>query len=110
MATMVCVSISLEYAELQAAAQAVAAGVTPLQDILTELSGSLEASSTGFKGQAAGGLGEALTAWFQVATTLGPVLEGYAGALMAVANEHAVNDAARTSDFGHLTERLGGGS
>ena len=46
----------------------------------------------GFKGQAAAGFGEAVNEWFDVAITLGPILEGYSQNLMYVAQEHATND------------------
>ena len=101
-------SISLEYGEISAAAQTVADGVQPLQDVLTELSTAVETAATGFKGQAAAGMGEALTAWFEVASTLGPILEAYSGALMGVANEHIVNDGAQVERHQRLTSRLGG--
>lgn len=101
-------SIGLEYAEMQAAAQTVVEGIAPLQDLLTGLGASLETSSPGFKGQAAAGLAEAVGAWFEVATTLGPVLEGYATAIMAVAQEHAANDRVQTQTYQQLAGRLGG--
>lgn len=102
-------SIGLEYAELQAAARTVVEGVAPLQDLLTGLSTAVESASSGFQGNAATGLGEALGAWFEVAATLGPILEGYATALVGVANEHIVNDATQTQSFQDLSSRLGGG-
>lgn len=101
-------SISLEYGEIQAAATTVADGMAPLQDILTELSTSIEAAATGFRGQAAVGLGEALKAWFEVASTLGPIMEAYSSALMGVANEHIVNDGQQVERHSHLAARLGG--
>lgn len=105
---MSAMSISLEFQELERAAQLVAAGVPPLNDILTELGGAIETAATGFRGQAATGLGEALGAWFEVAGTLGPILEGYAQALMAVANEHVLNEGEQTAAYQNLVERLGG--
>ncbi|WP_110181136.1 WXG100 family type VII secretion target [Nocardioides solisilvae] len=101
-------SIGLEYAELQSAATTVVEGIAPLQDLLTGLGGSLEASSAGFRGQAAGAFAEAVGAWFEVATTLGPILEGYASAIMAVAQEHAANDRVQTQAYQQLAGRLGG--
>lgn len=101
-------TIGLEFLELQRAAQSVAAGVTPLNNTLTELGGAVEAAATGFRGQAATGLGEALGSWFEVAGTLGPVLEGYAQALMTVANEHVVNEGRQTDAYETLAQRLGG--
>lgn len=103
-------SISLEFPELENAAQTVAAGIQPLNEILIELSDRVETAATGFKGQAAAGLGEALGAWFEVAGTLGPILEGYAQALMAVANEHALNEGEQVAAYDNLVQRLGGGS
>lgn len=102
------VSISIEFQEMADAAGAVAAGVEPLNTLLTDLSDAVGAASAGFAGQAAAGLGEALTAWFEVAGTLGPVLEGYAQALMTVANEHVVNEGEQTQNYQHLIDRLGG--
>lgn len=101
-------SISLEFHEMEEAARAVAAGVEPLNTVLTELSGSIETASAGFAGQAAAGLGEALGAWLEAAATLGPVLEGYAQALMTVANEHVVNEGQQAAAYGQMVDRLGG--
>ena len=102
------VTISIEFQEMADAAGAVAAGVEPLNTLLNDLSGAVGTASAGFAGQAASGLGEALTAWFEVAGTLGPVLEGYAQALMTVANEHVVNEGEQTRSYQHLIDRLGG--
>lgn len=101
-------TIGLEFQELQTAAQTVAAGVEPLNTLLTDLGGAIESASSGFRGQAATGLGEALGAWFEVAGTLGPILEGYAQALMIVANEHVANEGDQVERYRDLTERLGG--
>jgi uncharacterized protein YukE len=103
-------SISLEFAELRQAAQTVAAGVQPLSDVLTGLSDTIGTASDGFRGQAAGGLGEALTAWYEVAQTLGPILENYSAALMTVANEHVVNEGHQVDSYQQLSTRLGGGT
>ncbi|WP_248583526.1 WXG100 family type VII secretion target [Nocardioides sp. InS609-2] len=101
-------TISLEYGEISDAAKTVAEGVAPLRDLLTDLSDSIETASAGFKGQAAAGMGEAVMSWFQVAGTLGPILEGYAGALVGVANEHITNDGNQVDRHSHLAARLGG--
>ena len=53
-------SIGLEFGELDTAAQTVADSIGPLNEMLTALSDSIAASATGFKGQAASGLGEAI--------------------------------------------------
>ena len=63
----------------------------------------------GFRGQAAAGFGEAINEWFDVAVTLGPILEGYAQSLMYVAQEHQTNDVAQAQRAGQLADRLGGG-
>lgn len=102
-------SISLEFPEMADAARAVAEGVAPLEALLADLSGTVETAAAGFKGQAATGLGEALGAWFDVAGTLGPILEGYAQALMTVANEHVLNEAEQTEHYQQLIDRLGDG-
>ena len=101
-------SIGLEFGELNAAAQTVAAAIGPLGDMLTTLSDSVAASATGFKGQAASGLGEAIGAWFDVAATLGPALEQYAGALATTSVEHTVNEADQVTAYSDLATRLGG--
>jgi hypothetical protein len=44
-----------------------------------------------------------------VATTLGPILEGYSQNLMYVAQEHATNDVSQADRAGQLADRLGGG-
>lgn len=105
---MTTVSISLEFPEMARAAQQVADGVPPLNDLLTALGGTIETAATGFRGQAATGLGEALGAWFDAAGTLGPILEGYAQALMTVANEHVLNEGEQTEAYQNIVDRLGG--
>ena len=102
-------TVGLVYAEMQAAAQAVAEAVEPLQSTLRDLGADIEtAAGTGFKGQAAAGFGEAIGAWFDVAVSLGPILEGYSQSLMYVAQEHATNDHQQAVAAGRLTDRLGG--
>lgn len=103
-------SISLEFQEMEAAARAVADGVAPLNTLLTDLGGAIETAATGFRGRAATGLGEALGAWFEAAGALGPILEGYAQALMIVANEHVLNESEQTELYARLIQRLGGES
>ena len=102
-------SIGLEFGELNSAAQTVADAIGPVGEMLTSLSDSLAASSTGFKGQAAAGLGEALGAWFDVAATLGPTLEQYATALATTSAEHVVNEGEQISSYTDLAGRSGGG-
>ena len=101
-------TVGLVYSEMQAAAQAVAEAVDPLQTTLRDLGADVETAAAGFKGQAAAGFGEALTAWFEAAITLGPVLEAYSQNLMYVAQEHATNDHQQAVNAGRLTDRLGG--
>ena len=103
-------AVGLVYAEMQAAAQAAADAVEPLQKTLRELGATIETEAgKGFKGQAAAGFGEAVNEWFNVAITLGPILEGYSQSLMYVAQEHATNDVAQADRAGQLGDRLGGG-
>lgn len=102
-------AVGLVYAEMQAAAQAAADAVEPLQETLRELGSTIEAEAgKGFKGQAAAGFGEAVNEWFNVAITLGPILEGYSQSLSYVAQEHATNDVVQAERAGQLADRLGG--
>ena len=101
-------TVGLVYAEMQAAAMAVADAVEPLQSTLRDLGADVETAAAGFKGQAAAGFGEAISAWFEVAITLGPILEGYSQSLMYVAQEHATNDHQQAVNAGRLMDRLGG--
>nr|WP_253943200.1 hypothetical protein [Nocardioides sp. zg-1308] len=95
---------------MQAAAQAAADAVEPLQETLRELGATIETEAgKGFKGQAAAGFGEAVNEWFTIAVTLGPILEGYSQSLMYVAQEHATNDVEQATRAGQLADRLGGG-
>jgi WXG100 family type VII secretion target len=104
------VAVGLVYSEMQAAAQAVADAVEPLQKTLQDLGATIETEAgKGFSGQAAAGFGEAVNAWFDVAITLGPILEGYSQNLMYVAQEHATNDVSQADRAGQLADRLGGG-
>jgi uncharacterized protein YukE len=83
--------------------------VGPLQRTLSDLGATIETEAgAGFKGQAAAGFGEAVNAWFDVAVTLGPILEGYAQSLMYLAQEHATNDVAQAERNTQLADRLGG--
>lgn len=102
-------TIGLELEQLSDAAILLAEGIGPVHDILTSLSDEVAAASAGFRGEAAAGLGEALSAWFDVASSLAPILEGYAQAIMQTANEHRVNDAGQAERMGALMERLEGG-
>ena len=103
-------AVGLVYAEIQAAAQAVADAVQPLQETLRELGATVESEAgRGFKGQAAVGFGEVVNEWFDVAVTLGPILEGYSQSLMYLAQEHATNDVEQAQRAGQLADRLGGG-
>ena len=103
-------AVGLVYSEMQAAAQAVAEAVEPLQQSLRDLGATIETEAgAGFKGQAAAGFGEAINEWFDIAVTLGPILDGYAQSLMYIAQEHQTNDVAQAQRAGQLTERLGGG-
>lgn len=103
-------AVGLVYAEMQAAARAVAAAIELLQTTLSDLGATIESEAgSGFKGQAAAGFGEAINAWFGVAVTLGPILDGYAQSLTYVAREHATNDVAQAERAGRLSDRLGGG-
>ena len=104
-------AVGLVYAEMQAAAQAVADAIEPLQTTLSDLGATIEAEAgAGFKGQAAAGFGEAINEWFDVAVTLGPILDGYAQSLMYVAQEHQTNDVVQAERAGQLADRLGGGA
>ena len=103
-------AVGLVYSEMQAAAQAVAEAVEPLQQSLRDLGATIETEAgAGFKGQAAAGFGEAINEWFDIAVTLGPILDGYAQSLIYIAQEHQPNDVAQAQRAGQLTERLGGG-
>ena len=103
-------AVGLVYSEMQAAAQAVADAVEPLQQTLQELGATIETEAgKGFKGQAAAGFGEAINAWFDVAITLGPILDGYSQSLTYIAQEHATNDGAQAERASQLADRLGGG-
>lgn len=103
-------AVGLVYAEMQAAAQAVADAVEPLQETLRELGATVESEAgQGFKGQAAAGFGEAVNEWFGVAITLGPILEAYSQSLVYLAQEHATNDVEQAQRASQLADRLGGG-
>lgn len=103
-------AVGLVYAEMQAAAQAVADAVEPLQQTLRDLGATIETEAgKGFKGQAAAGFGEAVNEWFNVAVSLSPILEAYSQNLMFVAQEHSTNDTEQAVRASQLQDRLGGG-
>lgn len=101
-------SIGLTHGEPSAAALTVAQGIEPLQQLLTDLADQVSASAVGFRGAAASGLGSALTAWFEVAATLSPILDAYASALATVDSEHATNEGVQLDRYGQLGDRLDG--
>ena len=102
-------AVGLVYAEMQAAAQAAADAVEPLQQVLRDLGATIETEAgKGFKGQAAAGFGEAVNEWFNVAVTLSPILEAYSSNLMFVAQEHSTNDTEQADRASALADRLGG--
>jgi WXG100 family type VII secretion target len=104
------VAVGLVYSEMQAAAQAAADAVDPLQQTLRDLAATIETEAgKGFKGQAAAGFGQAINEWFNIATTIGPILDGYSQSLMYLAQEHATNDLEQATRAGQLADRLGGG-
>lgn len=103
-------TIGLTHGEPSAAALTIAQGIEPLQQLLTDLGDHVGASSAGFRGAAASGLGAALTAWFEVAATLSPILDGYASALATVDLEHATNEGVQLDRYDRLGDRLGGPS
>ena len=105
----VTMTVGLVYSEMQAAALAVADAVDPLQATLRGLGTDIETAASGFKGQAAAGFGEAINAWFDVAVSIGPILDGYAQSLVGLAQDHAANDRQVAVDTGRLQQRLGGG-
>ena len=103
-------AVGLVYAEMHAAAQAVADAVDPLQQTLRDLGATIETESgKGFKGQAAAGFGEAVNEWFDVAVSLSPILEAYSRNLMFLAQEHSTNDTEQAARASQLQDRLGGG-
>ena len=102
-------TVGIVYSVIRAAAQAVADGVEPVQTTLQTLGADIEAAAAaGFRGQAAAGFGEAISAWFDVAVTLGPILEGYSQALVGVAQEHATHDVHQADRYSRISDRLGG--
>lgn len=66
------------------AAKLVEARITELQELLTDLGGKLEGSTERFKGSAAQGFGEAITAWFENTATIGKSMAEYAAGLYAI--------------------------
>jgi hypothetical protein len=105
-------TIQLTIGEQTTAAMTVQDAVPALHRQLRDLGSALELDGAGF--ERASGLGEALTAWFDAAGTLGPIMEGYALALLGVDLEHAHNDCNDCNDcneataYSRLAARLGG--
>ncbi len=103
-------AVGLVYAEMQAAAQAAADALEPLQQTLRDLGTVIETEAgKGFKGQAAAGFGEAVNEWFNVAMSLSPILDAYSSNLIFVAQEHSTNDTEQAVRASQLQDRLGGG-
>lgn len=103
-------NIELTIGRQTTAAQTVHDAITTLDGYLRDLSDSVAASAPGFAGATAAAFGEALTAWFEAAGQLGPVLQQYAAALAIVDAEHAANEVVQQGTYGRLTQRLGEGS
>lgn len=103
-------TIELVIGQQATAALTVADAVASNQQVLSALGDDLESLSTGFTGNAAVGMAEALGAWFEVAATLGPALERYAEALVVLDTEHGTNEQEQVTDYSRLIGRLGGGA
>jgi HAMP domain-containing protein len=101
-------TIGLDLGEPSAAALTVAVAIEPLQTLLTDLSDAAGLAGGGFRGSAAAGLGAALTAWFEVAASLSPILDAYSQALATVDLEHTVNEGTQTERYDLMEQRLGG--
>lgn len=90
------------------AAQIVASGVPDVLDVVENLGATLQGSMSGFRGGAAAGLAEAVTAWFEVANEIAPTLAGYAERLVATDIAAATTDAEQDQRYARLASRLGG--
>jgi uncharacterized protein YukE len=101
-------TIGLTYGEPSTAAHTLIESIGPLQQTLTATAERVETVAPGFSGAAAVGLVEALTAWFESAGTLGPVLQEYSEALVAIDATHATNDVVQHQTYSELHNRLGG--
>lgn len=91
------------------AARAVTAAIDPVASALERLGGDLQASSVGFRGQAATGLATALEEWYAAAGDLLPTLQSFAQKLVETDVAEAQADAAQQERFARLAGRLGGG-
>lgn len=66
------------------AAKLVEERISELQSLLTDLGGKLEGSTERFKGSAAQGFGQAITAWFENTAKVGEAMAAYAAGLYAI--------------------------
>lgn len=103
-----------EGTELEIGAQARAAervrqAVPAVEDALDALATAVGTASTGFRGAAAGALGEALEEWYLAAGDLVPCLGAYAEKLLAVDVAAAEAEQRQAAAHQRLLARLGGG-
>jgi len=90
------------------AARLVAAAIEPIQTTLQDLGSALEQAAPGFRGAAAGGLVEAVQAWFTAAGDLLPTLGDYAAKLVQVDQAEAQTESRQLESCSRLADRLGG--
>ena len=98
----------LELGAQTRAAQLVADGIPDVMQVVQQLGSALETGMTGFRGGAASGLAEAVTAWFEAAQALGPTLTTYAENLAATDVAAGTTDAGQQDRFTAFDARLGG--
>ena len=100
--------------ELEIGAQSRAAGlvmgaIDPINATLSDLNSAVAGAADGFRGAAASGLAEALTAWFDAAGELAPVLAEYARKLTEVDVAEAQTELTQRESYSRIATRLGGG-
>lgn len=100
--------LELRIGEQTRAAGAIADRLPRITQIIDGLAAEAEATASGFRGAAAGGLAEALNAWFTAASAVPERLAQYAANLAAVDERTAASEETSSQTYSSLVTRMNG--
>ncbi len=102
-------SLELEIGAQTRAAMSVHERMPTISALLEDLAAEVGAASSGFRGAAAGGLAEALEAWFTTAGAIPERLAAYAASLASVDQRTATSEDRSSQGYTTLQDRMGSG-
>ena len=91
------------------AASGLAEAIPDVVKVIEDLATQVEPAMAGFKGGAASGFAEAVSAWFEVARELPDALGRHSRNLALVDQHVAATEAQQQESYSRLASRLGGG-